>query len=62
MNEFKSGDQVKSLIFGLFYGMPGTVRGKAMIQYGGPVRYNVLLDNGQVINVRYWGIGRIERD
>lgn len=47
--EDKSILRVSSTIMGYYFGSPGTITGKAQVQYGDGTRYKVLLDTGDEI-------------
>lgn len=49
MMDIRPNDRVWSTVFGYYYGLPGTVRRLAQIQYGNYLLYLIDLDCGESI-------------
>ena len=58
--KFKPGEKVTSNIIGYYYGVPGTITGKATVNLEGKRSYRIQLDSGKIISLQYDYIRRIQ--
>lgn len=58
--EFKPGEKVTSNIMGYYYGVPGTITGRSIVNLEGKRSYRIQLDSGKIISLQYDYIRRMQ--